>query len=48
MEGNPYESLWDEISEESEQPDEQDVRWGLAVPKGWRHERAQAQARRHR
>ena len=34
MEGNPYKSLWDEISEESEQPDEQDVRWGVGSTEG--------------
>lgn len=33
---NPYESLWDETPEEA-QPDPQDLRWGLAVPNGWKN-----------
>lgn len=35
-EGNPYEGLWDETPEDA-QPDTDDLRWGLAVPEGWKN-----------
>lgn len=35
-EGNPYANLFDE---DSDDPDPQDLAWGLAVPKGWKNKR---------